>query len=91
VDVNLVRINYAGSAMCATPDEVIPAIDRMTVAGKGVYGMKIVGGGDLSADPAKAVRYVLDLKSVHALVMGMMDEKQILANAGLVGDPVPHA
>lgn len=85
VDVGLVRINYAGDSMCASPELVVPVIDRMAEAGKGVYGMKVVGGGSrLAADPARAIRYLCGLPSVHALVMGMMDEDQIRQNAGLV-------
>jgi aryl-alcohol dehydrogenase-like predicted oxidoreductase len=89
VDVNLVRINYAGHAMCAGVDEVISVIERMSAAGQGVYGMKVMGGGsELTSDPEKAVRFVLDLDVVHALVIGMMDEEQILENTGLVSEAV---
>ena len=89
VDVVLARVNYAGHAMDAGPEAVVPVIEEMAAAGKGVYGMKVVGGGsELTGDPAKAVRFVLDIPAVHAMVMGMMDEEQILQNIGLVGEAV---
>ena len=84
VDVNLVRLNHAGRSMCAAPDEVIPVVDRMVSAGMGVYGMKVVGGGELTGDPARAVRYVMGESAVHAIVMGMMNEDEIIENCGLV-------
>lgn len=87
VDVVLARINYAGHAMDAAPDKVIPVIDKMAAAGKGIYGMKVVGGGsDLTQDPARAVRFVLEIPSVHALVLGMMNREEVLENIGLVGE-----
>ena len=86
VDVNLVRLNHAGHSMCAQPDEVISVIERMVTAGMGVYGMKVVGGGsELTGDPESAVRYVLGESDVHAIVMGMMNEDEIIQNCGLVG------
>ena len=88
-DVNLVRINYAGDTMCAGPELVRPEIDKMVTAGKGVYGMKVVGGGgDLTSDPEKAIRYVCNQTEIHALVMGMVNEEQVLENTGLVSDAV---
>lgn len=86
-DVNLVRVNYDGTAMCAGPQRVVPIIERMVAAGKGVYGMKVVGGGgDLTHDPAKAVRFVCEQTPVHALVMGMTSKEQVIENAGLVSE-----
>lgn len=88
-DVNLVRVNYAGTAMCAGPEKVVPLIERMVASGKGVYGMKVVGGGsELTGDPAKAIRYVCQQTPVHALVMGMVNQAQVLENTGLVADAV---
>ncbi|MSR82559.1 MAG: aldo/keto reductase [Candidatus Latescibacteria bacterium] len=89
VDVVLARVNYAGHAMDAGPEQVVPVIEEMAAAGKGIYGMKIVGGGsELTQDPARAVRFVLDIPAVHSMVLGMMDEEQICANIGLVGEAV---
>lgn len=89
VDVVLARINYAGHAMDDIPEKVAPVIDKMAQAGKGVYGMKVVGGGsDLTADPGRAIRYSMGVAGVDAIVMGMMDETQIEENLGFVGELV---
>lgn len=88
-DVNLVRVNYEGTAMCAGPEQVVPVIERMVAAGKGVYGMKVVGGGsDLTQDPARAIQFVCQQTPVHALVMGMVTEAQVVENTGLVADAI---
>ena len=90
VDVVLARINHATHNMDATPEKVLPVIEAMVAAGKGVYGMKVVGGGsDLTQDPGRAIRYVLENASVHAIVLGMMNEEEILENIGFVDEFVP--
>ena len=89
VDVVLARINYAGDRMDASPEEVVPVIDQMAAAGKGVYGMKVVGGGtDLTKDPRQAIRFVLEQESVHAMVIGMLSEAEVEENIGLIGELV---
>ncbi len=84
VDVVLARINYAGVSMDAPPDRVLPVLDRMHAAGKGIYGMKVVGAGRLTHDVRKAIRFVLDLPSVDALVLGMQSETEIDEDVDLV-------
>ncbi len=86
VDVVLGRINCAGERMDAPAAEVIPALDRIATAGRGICGMKVVGPGSaLAEDPARALGFVLGIPSVHALLLGMMNEKEILQNIEIVG------
>jgi 1-deoxyxylulose-5-phosphate synthase len=83
VDVVLARINYAGHAMDDTPEKVAAVIGRMAAAGKGIYAMKVVGGGtELTQDPRRAIRYSFAVDGVHAMVLGMMNEEQIDENLG---------
>lgn len=83
VDVVLARINYAGHAMDDTPENVASVIRRMAASGKGIYAMKVVGGGtELTKDPRKAIHYSFAVDGVHAMVLGMMDEQQIDENIG---------
>ena len=84
VEVVLARINYAGVSMDAPPEQVVPVLEQMHAAGKGIYGMKVVGAGRLTHDPRRAIRYVLDLPSVDALVLGMLSEAEIDEDVGLV-------
>ena len=85
-DVNLVRINRAGVNMCAAPDQVVPLIAQMQRAGKGVYGMKVLGCGEggLTADPAGALGYALDVPGIDAVVVGLVSRDQVDQIADLV-------
>lgn len=84
VEVVLARINYAGIQMDAPPPDVIPVIKQMHSAGKGVYGMKVFGCGQLSHDPRGALRYVLDIGCLDAIVLGMESLEQIDENVELI-------
>ncbi len=60
------RINPFGMSMDGPPDTVVPVLQRIHAAGKGVIGMKIVCEGRLRDDPARldeSVRYALSLAS----------------------------
>ncbi|MBN1640349.1 MAG: aldo/keto reductase [Anaerolineae bacterium] len=70
-DVVLARINYAGTNMDASPEQVVPVLERIYAAGKAVYGMKVLGCGSLARQAADAVRYVLELGTVHAMTIGL--------------------
>ena len=91
VEVVLARINHAGVSMDASPEEVIPVLEKMHRRGKGVYGMKVMGCGKLSDDPARAMEFVLNLSCVDAIVIGMEDEGQVDQNLDLLRryEPVP--
>ena len=70
-----------------TPDKVAPIIEEMAQSGKGIYGMKVVGGGsELTRDPGRAIRYSMAVPGVHSIVLGMMDEAQIEKNLGFVDE-----
>jgi aryl-alcohol dehydrogenase-like predicted oxidoreductase len=88
-EVVLVRINYAGVNMDADPAEVVPVIQRMYHCGKAVYGMKVLGCGRLGQDPRAAMRYVLELGTVHALTIGTSTREQLVQNVGLVEELAP--
>jgi aryl-alcohol dehydrogenase-like predicted oxidoreductase len=84
VEVVLARINYAGISMDAPPPRVIPVLDRMHASGKGIYGMKVMGAGQLGRDPEKAIRYVMGLPSVDAFTIGMTSEREVVDNTGII-------
>jgi 1-deoxyxylulose-5-phosphate synthase len=91
VEVVLARVNYAGVIMDAPPEEVIPVLEKMHRRGKGVYGMKVMGCGQLAHDPARAIQYALNLSCLDAIVLGMEDEGQVDQNLELLRrlEPVP--
>jgi predicted aldo/keto reductase-like oxidoreductase len=81
VDVLHARINPYGIAMDKPdPEEVIALIHELHNSGKGVIGMKLVGGGDYPDDSGKidnALRFVLGLGSVDMIIVGFEHKEQI--------------
>jgi aryl-alcohol dehydrogenase-like predicted oxidoreductase len=90
VEVVLARINYAGVNMDAEPARVVPVIEQMYAAGKGVYGMKVLGRGQLAQDARRAIQYVLDLGTVHALNIGTTRLAHLDQNVKLVKELAPR-
>ncbi len=89
VEVVLVRINHAGTNMDADPSRVVPVIERMYAAGKAVYGMKVLGCGRLAKEPRAAIKYVLELGTVHAINIGTSTREQLYENLQLVEELAP--
>jgi len=81
VDVIHVRINPFGAAMDSKdPVQVTPVIERMHKSGKGVIGMKLIGGGSLRNEPEKidqSLKFVLGLKTVDMIIIGFEKPEQV--------------
>jgi predicted aldo/keto reductase-like oxidoreductase len=81
VDVIHVRINPFGDAMDKKdPALVVPVIEKFHNAGKGVIGMKLIGGGSLRNDPQKveeSLKFVLGLGTVDLIIIGFELPEQI--------------
>ncbi len=86
-------INRTGMGILdGPPEEMGEAIRLCAEAGKGVYAMKALAGGNLIAEARASFAYVLGLAGVHGVAVGMLSEKEIDANialfSGLSPDPV---
>jgi aryl-alcohol dehydrogenase-like predicted oxidoreductase len=81
VDVIHVRVNPYGEAMDKKdPAEVIPVIEKLHKAGKGVIGMKLIGNGKFRNDSDKidaSLKYVLELGTVDMIIIGFELPEQI--------------
>ncbi len=89
VDIVLARINYAGVNMDASPADVIRTMEQMAFAGKGIYGMKVLGQGKLakeSADTREAIEFVMGLRCVHAMTIGMISRSEVEMNVEIIND-----
>jgi aryl-alcohol dehydrogenase-like predicted oxidoreductase len=89
-EVVLARINMAGVNMGASPAEVVPVIERLYAAGKAVWGMKVLGCGQLAGKARAAIQYVLELGVVHSIVIGTSARGQLLKNVRLVEELAPQ-
>ena len=90
VDNVLARINPTGVMMDAKPEEVLPAIQKLHAAGKGVTGIKILGEGKIVDRREESLKYVLGLDCVDAIVIGFESPAQIdeiigMGNRALAG------
>jgi aryl-alcohol dehydrogenase-like predicted oxidoreductase len=90
VEVVLARINMAGASMSASPSEVVPVLEKMYQAGKAVYGMKVLGCGQLVREARAAMRYVLELGTVHAITVGTSKREHLYENLKLVEELAPR-
>jgi aryl-alcohol dehydrogenase-like predicted oxidoreductase len=88
VDVLHARVNPYGIAMDKPePAEVLSLIHQLHDSGKGVIGMKLIGGGNYPEDSEKidnALRFVLGLGSVDMIIIGFEHSEQIDNYAGRV-------
>lgn len=80
--------------------DMLRALERAHAADKGVYAMKVLGGGDPSAalrlrsgqgsgqalapDPAPAIQFVASLPYVHSLCIGMRSLDEVRQNLTLL-------
>ena len=77
-------INQTGMGILdGTAQEMAEAIRMNAAAGKGVYAMKALAGGNLISKAREAIRYVLDIEGIHGIAIGMLSEAEIDANINL--------
>ncbi len=81
IDVIHVRINPFGEVMDkGDVNQVIPVIEKLHKAGKGVIGMKLIGNGNFRDDSDKidaSLKYVLGLGTVDMIIVGFEKPEQI--------------
>jgi len=89
-EVVLARINPAGVHMNASPSEMVPVIERLYASGRAVYGMKVLGCGQLVRKARAAIQYVLKLGVVHAITIGISRREHLDENVRLVEELAPQ-
>jgi len=80
VDSVHTRINPYGMSMDGPPEKVVPVLQKLHAAGKGVVGMKIIGEGRLRNDDEKrdaSAHFVLGLGCVDILNIGFEKVEEI--------------
>lgn len=92
IDVIHPIINYQGIGIKdGTVEDMVKAIEKAYNKGKGIYGMKSLGGGNLIRERKKAFEFVLGLPFLHSIAVGMKSEAEIIANAlAFEGKDVPE-
>jgi aryl-alcohol dehydrogenase-like predicted oxidoreductase len=90
VEVVLARINHAGVNMDGEPSATAVVIEDMYNAGKAVYGMKVLGCGQLANDVRAAMAYVFQLGTVYSVSIGMISREQVIENVKVVENLAPR-
>lgn len=70
-------------------EDMLKAIDYAHQKGKGIYGMKALGGGNLLAKVEEAFSYVLSLSSLNAVAVGMRTLDEVDFNVSIFDGQKP--
>lgn len=74
-----------------TREDMLAAIAYAAEAGKGIYGMKALGGGHLGKDAVRAFDWILNQPAIASVVVGMQTEAEVAVNSAIFsGQPVPR-
>ena len=87
IDVVYPLINVAGLGILGGDRRDMElAIEACADSGKRLYAMKVFGGGNLLGDRSSALDYVLSLKGIDVVSIGMLHESELTVNLGLLED-----
>ena len=76
--------NKKGLGICdGDMAQMLTAIQKAYIAGKGIYGMKAFGGGNLLSDFKESLQYVLNMPFLHAIAVGMQSIEEVRMNVAL--------
>jgi len=92
LDVLHVLCNAAGLGIRdGTAADMLAAVREACLAGKGVYAMKALGGGNLRMPAGEALAFVRRQAEFAAVAVGMRTLAEVRANVALFNDePVPE-
>lgn len=89
IDVIHPIINRAGLGILdGTVEQMLAAIRTAAAAGKGIYGMKALGGGHLGSQAADAFAWILE-QPIESIVVGMQSVDEVVVNCALFSQTQP--
>jgi hypothetical protein len=83
VDLALVVVNQTGVWMKdASPAEMMQAVKQLYRSGRGIYGMKALGSGQVTdpAEVASALHYAFRYPYANAICVGITSEAELKAD-----------
>ncbi len=91
VDILFVLINKAGMGIVdGTTAEMVEAIEKAAHAGKGLYVMKALAGGNLLPDYHEALSWARRLEGISSVAVGVVSIKELLQNLKHFGLKTPE-
>ncbi|HOJ09251.1 MAG TPA: aldo/keto reductase [Clostridiales bacterium] len=84
IDVIHPLVNIKGIGIGdGTIDEMLKAVKKAYGAGKGIYSMKPLGGGNLLGSFEDCIKFVLNIPYIHSIAIGMQSEEEVEINVGI--------
>ncbi|NLV36959.1 MAG: 4Fe-4S binding protein [Clostridiaceae bacterium] len=81
IDVVHPLVNKAGIGIGdGTIDDMLDAVQQAYEAGKGVYSMKPLGGGNLLHSYDECIDFVLNIPYIHSIAIGMQSVEEVEMN-----------
>ena len=63
--------------------DMLEATKKAYDAGKGIYSMKAIGGGNLLRSYKQCLEFVLEKEYIHSIAVGMQSKDEVAANIGI--------
>ena len=81
-DLVFALLNYRGMGIrkgsgAGTPEEMLSAIQKCKKVGKGVFTMKVFGGGNLTGYYQKSLDYIFSKDNIDSVMVGFSSESEI--------------
>jgi 1-deoxyxylulose-5-phosphate synthase len=80
LEVAMCRINPVGTRMDAATDRVLPALEELKAAGKGIIGIKVLGEGTLRNRLDEALLFALNKSPAHCFSIGCESKAEFKDN-----------
>jgi aryl-alcohol dehydrogenase-like predicted oxidoreductase len=72
-------------------DEMLAAVKKAAEAGKGIFSMKPLGGGNMLKNSEECFEFVLSNSDLHSIAVGMQSVEEVASNAAIFeGKKVPE-
>ncbi len=85
IDIIHPIVNYKGLGIVdSTIDHMLQEIEKAYDNGIGIYGMKPLGGGNLSHNYLKALKFAFSIKAIDSIALGMQSPIEIDANCRIL-------
>jgi uncharacterized protein len=69
-----------------TIEQMLKAVKKAYDAGKGIYSMKPLGGGNLLKSYYECMKFVMDLPFIHSVALGMQSDEEVIMNVCTVNN-----
>lgn len=81
IDVIHPLVNKSGIGISdGNISDMLKAVEKAYNAGKGIYSMKPLGGGNLLGSYEESMKFVLDLPFIHSVAVGMQSVDEVEMN-----------